>query len=341
MKNIKIILSTVVCLLVFGACEPEETTPQQMVSIQEDLFDTTGTITPQALAIDDRIALTTNEQLPSLADILLANGNTLHFYAQEEDVSGVLVLEEGACSGCSALADIEAAVGKEVNARDIFWAISTSGTAVPAILDELYPVAKTRQPAQGWMRDQLTTSVSGVQSKAADVACNNASFQSSIAGGFLGSPEYVRLDKRPNNYNAFKSDCYNVGLGQCWGNPRYKLIAKFSNIKKWRGKVCTKNVETNYNSHTILYCGNLCSVDPDCNQPGSCSIYQGPQVSFEYYWNGKWNIMKNGSKVALYEIQANKTKVYNWHWSTSQKTSFRLRIRYAKPYDQFDLMMDK
>lgn len=342
MKNLRFNLGILGLLIIMlSACEKENLETENQTAIQEDIHDTSGIVEEQELRIDDLINLKQNEQLPSLVDIDLENGNQLHFYAQEEEIEGVLILEEGDCSGCSALSDLESVAGGELNPKEIFLALSKSGTPVPKIFDKLYTSDNAARTKQGWMRSKLT-SVNKNNGNKATVACNNTSFQSSIAGGFLGNPNYVRLDKKPNNYSGFVSDCFNPAAnGQCWGNPRYKLTAQFSNIKNWKGKVCTRNVENNSNPHTVYYCGSNCNVDPNCNLPGSCSIYQGPQISFEYYWNGQWRIMKSGNKLALYEIQANQTKVYNWHWITSQNTSFRIRVRYAKPNDEFDLMMDK
>ncbi|MGA9382359.1 MAG: hypothetical protein WBV73_26665 [Phormidium sp.] len=68
------------------------------------------------------------------------------------------------------------------------------------------------------------------QAQNADLACNNANFNSSIGGGFLSPPpDYRRNDKRPNNYSAFKSDCLNPAAnGECWGQPRYRLYARYN-----------------------------------------------------------------------------------------------------------------
>lgn len=343
MKNLSVKLTMMLALIIgFTSCEKEEkqqSTPE--ISVQEDIFDVEAIHQETEITDATIFSQAENEQLPTMADLDLKNGNTLHFYGQEEGVKGVLVLEEGDCSGCSALADLASITGKDLNPMEIFWALSAPQTKIPMALHRLFPKQKSNTKSQGWAIN-LINSTPNTAGKMADLACNNASFQSSIAGGFLGTPEYVRLDKRPNNYSAFKNDCFNPAAnGQCWGNPRYKLTAQYSNIRRWKGKVCTRNVEAAYNPHRVYYCGSSCSVDPNCNLPASCSIYQGPQVSFEYYWNGQWRIMKSNGKTALYEIPANKTRVYNWSWFTSSNTSFRLRIRYAKPYDQFDLMMDK
>lgn len=343
MKNLKISILILSMLVFFTSCEKESESAETPITAQEDIEDTSGIQIEQDLPIEHFLDIKRNAGLPTLADIDLDNGNQLHFYGQEE-VSGVLVLEEGDCSGCSAISDLHSLTNRELNSFDIFWALSKPGTDIPDLLKkENAKQNNSVSKEQGWARGKLNKNTGDSQAKMATVACNNASFQSSIAGGsFLGgAPNFVRLDKTPNNYSAFKNDCYSPGNGQCWGNPRYKYTSTFTGIKQWKGKICTRNVENNSNRHGINWCGSGCSVDPDCNQVGSCFIYQGPVVYFQYYWNGQWRTMKSGNKTAVYEIPANSTRVYTWHWITSQNTSFRLMVRYAKKYDEFDIMMDK
>lgn len=344
MKKLKIGILMFSWMVFFTSCEKENASTEGPIQAKEDIEDTSGIEIEQDLPIDDFLEIKRNAGLPTLADIDLDNGNQLHFYGQEGEASGVFILEEGDCSGCSALSDLQSLTGKELNAYDVFWALSKPGKTVPNVLEKEKPKSHSRNAlAQGWAREKLTLKTDNSQAKMGTVACNNTSFQNSIAGGsFLGgAPNFVRLDKTPDNYSAFKNDCFAPGNGQCWGNPRFKYTSTYSGIKQWKGKICTRNVENNFNRHGINWCGSGCSIDPDCFQAGSCFIYQGPVVYFQYYWNGKWRTMKSGNKTAVYEIPANSTKVYTWHWITSQNTSFRLMVRYAKRYDEFDIMMDK
>ncbi|WP_143170973.1 hypothetical protein [[Phormidium ambiguum] IAM M-71] len=184
------------------------------------------------------------------------------------------------------------------------------------------------------------------QAQNADLACNNANFNSSTFGGFLSPPpDYRRNDKRPNNYSAFKSDCLNPAAnGECWGQPRYQLYARYNNIKEWRGKICSKSVQNAYNNHVVSY---RQSNNPSCPIGGQkyCQTYYGPVIGFQVKGHNepenKWRYLESNGKLAAYEIPANQTKMYNWAWKTSQPSDFRLVVRYAKLWDEFDLMMDK
>lgn len=177
-----------------------------------------------------------------------------------------------------------------------------------------------------------------------DLACNNNNFKSSTGGGFLSNSPFIRTDKTPNNYSAFKPDAYYPGNGQAWGKPRFKYIARFNNIKEWRGKVCAKSVQNSANNHIISY---QSSNNSSCPTGGNkyCKMYVGPTISFEVKGRNeaenKWRPIKKNGNSAVYEIPANQTKVYNWAWKRTKASDFRIVVRYAKPVDEFDFLMDK
>ncbi|NEU71952.1 hypothetical protein PI95_005010 [Hassallia byssoidea VB512170] len=184
-----------------------------------------------------------------------------------------------------------------------------------------------------------------IQAQNADLACNNANFTSSIAGGFLSNNPYIRTDRTPNNNSAFTEDCLNSATnGECWGKPRYKYTIGWNNIKEWRGKACAKSVQNDFNNHVISYQSSSNSSCPIGGQ-NYCQIYEGPRVRFEVKKHNdpenKWQAIEKDGKLASYEIPANQTNSYTWAWKTSQPSDFRLAVRYAKPYDEFDFMMDK
>ncbi len=177
-----------------------------------------------------------------------------------------------------------------------------------------------------------------------DLACNNNSFKSSVIGGFLSNNPFIRTDKTPKNYGAFKPDAYYPGNGQAWGKPRFKYIARFNNIKEWRAKVCATSVQKSGNNHIISY---QSSSNSSCPPNGNkyCTMYVGPTIYFQVKGSNepenKWRTLKKDGKSAIYEIPANNTRVYNWAWKRNQPSDFRILVRYAKPLDRFDFMMDK
>ncbi|WP_315791602.1 hypothetical protein [Fischerella sp. JS2] len=192
---------------------------------------------------------------------------------------------------------------------------------------------------------QTITQPPSTQTQTEDLACNNDNFTSSIAGGFLSNNPFIRTDKTPNNHSAFKTDCLNPAAnGQCWGQPRYRYYARWNNIKEWRGKICAKSVQNTYNNHVVSY---QSSSDSSCPIGGQnyCQIYYGPVISFQVKGHNEsenqWKPIEKDGKLASYEIPANERMWYHWAWKTSQPSDFRLAVRYAKPDDEFDFMMDK
>lgn len=183
------------------------------------------------------------------------------------------------------------------------------------------------------------------QERSKNLACNNNNFSSSVSGGFLSNNPFLRTDKTPSNYSAFQPDCLNPAAnGECWDKPRYLYYARFDNIKEWRGKICAKSVQSANHDHVVRY---KSTSNPSCPIPGEkyCQIYLGPKVGFQVKGHNQpekeWNWLKKDEKLALYEIPASETQVYNWAWQTSQPSDFRLVVWYAKPLDEFDFMMDK
>ncbi len=180
----------------------------------------------------------------------------------------------------------------------------------------------------------------------AQIACDNDSFQSSVTGGFLPdapTPDYVDLDKTPANYpGGFIDDCFPNpnGLG-CWGEPRYKLYATFNNITDWRGKICATAVENSGNTHWVAYQQTGYSCAPNSNI--WCSMYIGPEIGFQVRGaDNQWKWFETDSgDFTHWEVPANQTRWYHWRAHFTTPHDFRIVVRYAKPYDRFDLMMDK
>ncbi len=291
---------------------------------------------------------TTNslEQLSEISDteakIILDNGNIIRFHKIDDgELQGAFIMEESDCSECSVLNTISELTGKEFSEQEAFWALSQPGTRIPSFLKMKNTSIHSKNiEEQGWARNagmNFPIEIATPPSRRI-VACKNSNFTSSIAGGFLGNPEFVELDKTPNNYQGFVNDCASLSPSACNKGPRYRLHAVMNNSKKWKGKICSKAVQNSSNDHYISNAptGSICQSPP-------CSAYSGPEVYFEYYANRKWKSMKNPSGIIPegFEIPANSTKVYTYSWKTNVKTSFRLRVKNAMGKDQFDFMMDK
>jgi len=274
------------------------------------------------------------------AEVILENGNKISFHNIEDgELKGTFLLEESDCNECSVLANINE-MNDNISEEEIFWALSEPGTPVPSFLTikNKNTLNKTSE-SQGWARNAAINLPIGIAGNPRrTIACKNSSFTNSIAGGFLGTPEFVALDKTPNNYQGFVNDCASLSPSACNKGTRYKLHAVMNDIKKWRGKICSKAVQNSSNDHYTSNSptGGLCQSPP-------CSAYVGPELYFEYYANRRWKSMKNPSELVPkgFEVPANSTKVYTYAWNTSKKTSFRLRVKNAMGKDQFDFMMDK
>ncbi|AXT51755.1 hypothetical protein D1818_13215 [Aquimarina sp. BL5] len=278
----------------------------------------------------------------SKAKITLSNGNIVRFQKIDDgELKGTFILEESDCNECSVLENITKLAGKEVSEQEVFWALSEPGTQVPSFLKIKHgeTLAKNSElQEQGWARDVAVDFPIGNEGNPTRViACKNSDFTSSIAYGFLGTPEFVALDKTPNNYFGFINDCASIPASYCNKGPRYKLHAVMNGIKKWKGKICSKAIQNRDNDHIASNTsGGFCQSPP-------CDAYVGPELYFEYYSNGKWKSMKNpnGLYPEGFEVPANTTKVYTYSWNTKTNTSFRLRVKNAMSKDQFDFMMDK
>jgi len=276
------------------------------------------------------------------AKVTLANGNTIRFHKIDDgELQGTFILEESDCNECSMLNSIAEFSGREISDQEIFWALTEPGTQIPSFLKIPKKDTTVKNPKlqeQGWARNaalDLPLADEGIPSRI--IACKNSDFTSSIAYGFLGTPEFVELDKTPNTYNGFVNDCASIPGFYCNKGPRYKLYATMHKIKKWKGKICAKAIQNRNNDHIASNTsGGYCQSPP-------CSAYVGPELYFEYYANGKWKSMKNpnGAYPKGFEVPANTTKVYSYSWKTSKKTSFRLRVKNAMGQDQFDFMMDQ
>lgn len=312
------VILTVALGLCFVACKKEELVVDEPQMQDGKLVYQTETEIPKPDYVEPK------------PDIKLENGSEL-FFMEVEGADAMLVVEGQDCEDCSALEYIQSIKGENVTDLEIFWAFSTPGTVMPEPLMKKQANVQI-SAAQGWAIKGLNESKPLAATKSSSVACNNSTFQSGTWYG--GSPNYVRLDRKQSTHpNAFLSDCYNPAAnGQCWGAPRYKYRAQYNGIKKWKGRICCKNVENAFNSHWVYY---------SINNGPTQSIYRGPYISFKRYYNGTWYTLTSNGSFAGYSIPANSTKRYTWHWISSVNQNFRIEARYAKKYDEFDFLMDK
>lgn len=359
----KFFLVSIFCTIIMlslSSCEKEDITTDN--ELESELSTDISTLYQEEFTtIEQKRKLLASKGNKPPITISLENGNELYFYAVEK--GNVFIVESQSCENCSALSTFESlSRGQDYSALDLFWAFSLPGTATPPELSSSFKQVNVTN--QGWARSKVKESTSDISitSRNTDIACQNRSFTSSIAGGFLGQgPDFVGLDVRPSDDNRFTKypvstcflvSCHPVSTGStrgisvhdptppwvCTLEGRYKFEPTFQNINKWRGKICGRAIENRYHSHNRLV-GSLCEGRIE---------YMGPIVSFQilvkdnnsgkYVWK---NIRGSDGSYATFELPANATATYNIIAAWSSPTSFRLAIDDAKGLDEFDLMMDK
>lgn len=262
---------------------------------------------------------TTSGMEPMKATVELDNGNKLFFVTDKEN-EAVMVVEEHDCIDCSAIEFLGEKMGDDMSAYDVFWAFSKPGTEVPAVLKA---EAGTGQKSgnQGWARTDLGKGQA--ESDLKGYACNNSSFAS---GSWLGgTANYIRYDKRPNEWGGFFGDCWNpFANGGCVDGPRYQSSAGYNGVTHFKGRLCARNIENSSQDH--YYAG----------------LYRGPGLTFtKRASNGNFYTMTIDGTTAYWEIGANQLKSYTWYVINTNGGDYRAQVRYAKRYDEFDILVDK
>ena len=255
-------------------------------------------------------------------EIILDNGSKI-FFLLDENSEAIMALEEQECTSCSAIDKLYEELEKEkLSNFEIFWALSKPGQEIPKyISSSTHPKSPSSKP-QGWARGlvEFESDYESSKGKASDLACSNSSFKS---GSWIGGNyNFLRTDKTGSNYSPFNSYVWAPdGTGT---TVRFWYQAQYNNLRAWKGKLCGRSFEDWRQNHHFN------------------GTYYGPQLLFMYEKNGSWYYMKNSSgQYSIHTIPKNSTKSYLWHWTTSWDANFKVKIRRAKKYDEFDILMDK
>jgi len=354
MRNLNVLLALFIAtFFVLTSCQKDAIENTEMANPESNLTTEEGRkvlslTSAEGIMLQQKIEQ--NEATNKLNPFTLSmdNGNELQFFPEEDATSNdFFVLETGTCQSCSALGTLKDLGKKEYTAKDIFWAFSKPGTAIPfQFNNQKSLLPESHIGTQGWGLKSMNENRTASQSRNSDIACENKEFRSSIAGGFLDGVTTVRYDKTPLNYSYFTEDCLApFNDGRCWpGDQRYSYRLRTSDpVRRWAGKVCVRAVEKSYNDHDIYWCGGDCPIDPYCDNDSStyCEAYFGPEITFERYYKGKWVLIKSGSKTAKSMAPKNKTKWYSWWGSSADPQHYRLQVKNALAYDEFDFMSDK
>ncbi len=266
------------------------------------------------------------DDMKAAVEIKLSTGNIISFYDLNRDgLKGVFIVENGNCSDCSALDNLAQSSKTKLSEQEIFWALSEPRVSVPSFL-KTSSNNKNHSKPQGWARN-ITKAPTDI-SVGHTIACYNQGFTNNINGYSFGEPEFIALDKSPENYSAFANDCNNSNF--CDNGPRYRFEKRFDDVKEVGGKICARSVQNSSNNHNTTPNGwTLC-------YPSPCPVgeYHGPKIYLEYLWDNVWRTISDT------EIPANTTRTLSFTGYSNVKISFRLRVKDAMEKDQFDLMAD-
>jgi hypothetical protein len=277
------------------------------------------------LAGDEAAAAPAAGEPVVLATVTTPTGSTLRFLQiRAEGADGVLVLE-GGDDGALVLDRLLDHAGVELGAREIFAAVTGPGTEIPEALPSKGAEEAASLP-RGWAIDLIepVTTMSG-----SEFACNNDSFTSSTPGGLLADV-FTRLDTNDEqNPSLWDSDCYAPGDGHCYGDSN-EYNALWYGMNKWRGKACGYPYNrVNETTHTF------------CSPSGGGCFTVLPEVWFLYKSSSETWQQAHLADSAAFSL--NTTQAYAWYYNGASGASldWKLRIRYAKAWDEFDILMSR
>lgn len=274
---------------------------------------------------DEALAAPSVEEAPAaLATLRTPSGSEVRFLPVDVgEEHSVLVVESGE-PGTLVLEQLtELADGVELGARDIWRALAEPGVELPTALD-----GRGREPRldfeQGWARSIMKNTTQSL----VNFACDNTSFVASTPDGLLADV-FTRLDTNDEqDPSLWANDCYQAGSTCYFDNRQY--AATWTGINKWRGKACGFPFnKVGEETHTVTIRGTSYTILP--------------KVSFLYKTAAEtWEEAHLGGGDS-YAFPLNTTTEHAWYWNgaTGSTLDWRLSIRQAKAWDQFDVLMSK
>jgi hypothetical protein len=276
----------------------------------------------EGLAVEDEVDEVGSELIASLEP---RNGTVVDFFdvAEGDDVS-VFVVETVSEGGVAVLDRVLDVGAGDINALDVYLALSGEDEDVPAILFDNFEAQLEGE--RGWAVAEFGLA-SPPDVQLADEACSNGSFTGSHPNGFLGAAGYAftRLDTNNSVHpSLWATECYNPGDGSshCIFQT---YAAQWFGIEQWRGKACG-NAWGNA-AHTI--CPNI----------GPCLVIN-PRMHFEFDDDNGTNWSIADTEV----VTVNGGDISNtWAWfgSNNEDWAWRVHIHQANgTNDFFDVAMD-
>lgn len=241
------------------------------------------------------------------------------------DSRGVLMVESGE-DGTLVLDRLtELAGGAELGSRDVWKALAEPGVELPKALEVTGRELRS-DLAQGWAR----ALVEPTQSSLYSFACDNDSFTASTPGGLL-SDVFTRLDTNDEQHpSRWSYDCYSdFWDGNCYFDNR-QYAATWYGLNHWRGKACGHPFDrVGEETHTLVIGGSYYTIEP--------------QVWFMYKTSNQTWQQAHLAGGGGYDFPIGATTVHWWAFdrTTGSALDWRLAIRQAKAWDQFDVLMSR
>jgi hypothetical protein len=266
-----------------------------------------------------------DEQKP-LAELAIADGHKLTFTeVGASQKASILVAESHSPEQPSALVRLDELKAPGVTARDVFFALSKNGTALPERIAMLEETIRGR--AQGWGLEKITPSVPETTTplSGGNKACENGSFVASTYGGILPTND-AWLDRHPDTeYSHYLYTYYGPnGLTQV-SSPRYSFTLARYDIRQYRGKACFETIEgAGLPLHKYFHNGDDQWVNLD------------PLVAFHYRTPGS-TTWKSATSMT---VPVGQTKAIEWAWfgNDNQEWDWRVNVSRAQPQDYVDYM---
>jgi hypothetical protein len=223
--------------------------------------------------------------------------------------TGVLVVELGDAS-TMVMDRIFAAAGEVLNASDLYTAL-TQSDRVPARLRQIVaPSVEGR--SSGWALDVLQGAAATLLATGPQIACDNASFMSSIPGGMLPHVK-KRLDTGPTIDPAIWPSYKWSDVAPVW---HYWYQTWAYDTPRWRGKVCG---DAGFHPDVNFFNGWYPSI---------------PAVSFLYRVGQAW--VKAAGPIGVGNAPTVIAWIYNGELGA---IDWKLMIYDAYIHDEFDVLM--
>ncbi|MDI1436568.1 hypothetical protein [Polyangium sorediatum] len=284
--------------------------------------------------------------MEQLAVLEVASGHTLTFvstFSEGDTERGSLVIESMETMRPSVFTHLGEKLGEDVKHGDLFYALSEPGTPVPEALRGSITAGAKEQ--QGWAKRALEESLKapsgGIQTLAADIACDNDALAAAAPSNY--PTVFERLDKTPATYASFElASCYQPPTwwyGICFdAGERYNYSAYWTGLTQWTGKICGTAIGDH--TVTVVSNGQIASqwAGPEF---GIVKAKNSSNCPDPKYYGSDWDYLPLSGGYFYKYITTPNVNYYHFAHYTGPTACLGLRVVGAKENDQFDFLMSK